>query len=417
VEFWDTPGFNALEDAHEETAQKALEEAEAILWVLDANQALSQSEFELIESIPDGDERLLVLLNKVDRFGPAEERAAAIEELTEYVEDNAAGRIAGCFAMSAKEALAVCTSDEPDDDGLADSGFSQFRSFLDSRIIERSGRIKTLEIARQLGDVVEEIEAFQTELVGKYELLGQEAAAIEDWLDELSGERPQERAKHEARVLEDRFDFVLTGIEREIRETISSRGSWLPKQMLARKGLSEEDTTFVLDLLSERLEDVLDRSRQAMLADVDEIEGAVAQRIGPIIQQLPLGDARAMNRRLDGFFDETRMLELLLEERVYGQLRARANGQIEAAGRDTLEQIRDSGQEGGPAWKAALRKLLPDTRGHLSRELTNWYGEFFLATHRFSDRVQRDLHLLKLEAEHRFDVSALARLTSGPTHS
>jgi small GTP-binding protein len=419
VEFWDTPGFNALEDAHEETAQKALDDAEAILWVLDANQALSHSEFELIEAIPNGSERLLVLLNKVDRLGPPGERDAQVQELLDYVQDNAAGRIAGCFAMSAKEALEVCTAADPDDplvdEGLAESGFSQFRDFLDSRIIERSGRIKTLEISRQLGDVTRDIEAFQAELVSKYETLGEEAASLTGWLDELSHERAgespdQARAKQEARALEDRFDFVLTGIEREIRETIRSRSSWLPKSMLSRKTLSEEDTTFVLDLLSERLEDVLARSRQTILADVDELEGAVAQRIGPIIQQLPLGDARAMNRRLEGFFDETRMLELLLEERVYGQLRARAIGQIEAAGRDALEQIRDSGQEGGPAWKSALRRLLPDTRGHLSRELTNWYREFFLATHRFSDRVQRDLHLLKLEAEHRFDVSALTRL-------
>jgi small GTP-binding protein len=426
VEFWDTPGFNALENAHEETAQKALEQAEAILWVLDANQALSQSEFELIEDIPDGDQRLLVLLNKVDRLGPPDAREAQVQELLDYVEDNAAGRIAGCFALSAKEAL---VSENMTTEDLATSGFSEFRNFLESHIIERSGHIKTLEIARQLGDVVTDLEACRTELVSKYEALGQEAAALDDWLDELSGRSgkgdhgKRERANHEARVLEDRFDFVLTGVEREIRETISSQGAslakaMLPKAVLSRKALSEEDTTFVLDLLSERLADVLERSRRTILADVDEIEASLAQRVGPIIQQLPLADARAMNRRLDGFFDETRMLDLLLEERVYGQLRARATGQIEAAGRETLDQIRDSGhadsdRQGGPTWKAALRRLLPDTRGHLSRELTNWYGEFFLATHRLSDRVQRDLHLLKLEAEHRFDVSALDRFLQG----
>ncbi|WP_168210514.1 tetratricopeptide repeat protein [Persicimonas caeni] len=408
VEFWDTPGFNALEDAHEETASRALEEAEAILWVLDANQALSHSEFEQIEKVPNGRERLLVLLNKIDRLGPADSRGPQVEELVDYVEENASARIAGCFPMTAKEALAHRTApeDEADAEALADTGFEAFRDFLESRIIERSGRIKTLEIARQLHDLVGDMTEFQRALVDKYDQLGGEAASLRGWLDELADERPEKHAKKEARALEDRFDFVLTGIEREIREALKSRGTWL-----TRKVLSEEDQTFILDLLSERLDDVLNRSRQTILADVDELEGAVAQRVGPIIQSLPLGDARAMNRRLEGFFDETRMLKLLLEERVYGQLRARATGQIEAAGQRALEEIRNSGQE-GPAWRAALRRLLPDTRGHLNRELAAWYEEFFLAACRFSDRVQRDLHLLKLEAEHHFDVSAVLQLAS-----
>lgn len=407
VEFWDTPGFNALQDAHEETASRALEEAEAILWVLDANQALSHSEFELIENVPDGRERLLVLLNKIDRLGPADSRAPQVKELVDYIDENAGGRIAGSFPMTAKEALAQRTQPEGERDeaALSQTGFTEFRTFLESRIIERSGRIKTLEIARQLRDLVANLTDFQRDLVDKYEELGNEAVALRGWLDELSEERPEKRAKKEARALEDRFDFVLTGIEREIREALKSRGTWL-----TRKVLSEEDQTFILDLLSERLDDVLDRSRQQILADIDELEGEVAQRVGPIIQALPLGEARAMNRRLEGFFDETRMLKLLLEERVYGQLRARATGQIEVAGQRALEEIRNSGQEQGPAWRASLRRLLPDTRTHLNRELAAWYREFFLAACRFSDRVQRDLHLLKLEAEHHFDVSALHQM-------
>ncbi|MFW6058171.1 MAG: dynamin family protein, partial [Persicimonas sp.] len=419
VEFWDTPGFNALADGHEETASRALEEAEAILWVLDANQALSQSEFELIESIPDGDERLLIVLNKVDRFGPADERQAPIDELMEYVEKNSAGRIAGCFALSALEALEATSSDaestgaRPSRSGSwagspgtgVNSGFEEFRGFLESNIVERSGRIKTLEIARQLGELVEDLGALQDELVDKYEALGDEATALSEWLDEHAQTQPEARAKEQARTLEDRFDFVLTGIEREIREAMSSRGRWL-----TRKVLTDEDKQFVLDLLSERLDDVLNRSRQTVENDVAELESNLAQRVGQIVGELPLSDARAMNRRLEGFFDESRVLKLLLEERVYGQLRARATGQIEAAGRRALEEIRDSSQHDGPDWKAALRRLLPDTRADLNRELAAWYAEFFLAASRFCDRVQRDLHLLKLEAEHHLDVSSVAEL-------
>jgi nitrate reductase assembly molybdenum cofactor insertion protein NarJ len=353
-----------------------------------------------------------VLLNKVDRFGPTEERAAAIEELTEYVEDNAAGRIAGCFALSALEALeAQSSTPEQPTPGTASlrlSGFENFRDFLESHIVERSGRIKTLEIARQLGELVDDLGALQDELVDKYEALGDEASSLSEWLDEHAHTQPEARAKAEARSLEDRFDFVLTGIEREIREAMSSRGRWL-----TRKVLADEDKQFVLDLLSERLEDVLNRSRQTVENGIAELESNLAQRVGQIVGELPLSDARAMNRRLEGFFDESRVLKLLLEERVYGQMRARATGQIEAAGRRALEEIGDSSQHDGRDWKTALRRLLPDTRADLNRELAAWYAEFFLAASRFCDRVQRDLHLLKLEAEHHFDVSSVAELASG----
>src|SRR5699024_6558653 len=94
---------------------------------------------------------------------------------------------------------------------------------------------------------------------------------------------------------------------------------------------------------------------------------------------------------------------MLLGERVYGQLKALGTGQISAGGPGALDAIRSA--QAGTA-RAALRPLLPDVREHLDRELVGWYMEFFLAARRFLDRVQRDLHLLKLEAGHRFDLSA-----------
>jgi small GTP-binding protein len=410
VEFWDTPGFNALEERHEETATRALDEAEAILWVLDANQALSQTEWTLIEDVPDSDERLILVLNKVDRLGEPGEREDVVEEIIEYVRDNAGHQIAGIFPMSALQALERRTGpagESRDDAGQDDdaSGFSTFTDFLDERVIQRSGRIKTLEIGRQLVGLVEDIMAFRDRATSTYEDLSGKVDELREWLVAQADEIPSTRAHEETVALQDQFDFVLTGVERELRETLRSRGT-----ILTRGVLADEDREFLLELLRERVDDVLDRSHRSVLTHVDGLEASLADRLGPIIGALELSDARAINRRLEGFYDESRVLEMLLEERVFGRLEAKARAKIDAAGWETLESIRDKSPEDVEQWKGELRRLLPSADEGLEAEIAQWYGEFFLAARRFSDRVQRDLNLLKMEAEHRFDVSDLLDL-------
>ncbi|MGM0559092.1 MAG: dynamin family protein, partial [Myxococcota bacterium] len=406
VEFWDTPGFNALEDRHEETATRALEEAEAILWVLDANQALSQTEWSLIEEVPDSRERLILVLNKVDRLGPPGERDEAVEEIIDYIRDNAGHEIAGVFPMSALQALEHRTDAAPEPTGGDDtSGFSTFTNFLDERVIQRSGRIKTLEIGRQLVALVEDILAFRTRATETYEGLSDSVARLQIWLDSQAEQVPDARAHEETVALRDKFDFVLTGVERELRETLRSRGT-----LLMRGVLADEDREFLLELLRERVDDVLERAHRSVLTHVDSLEAQLAERLGPIIQELELSDARAINRRLEGFYDESRVLEMLLEERVFGRLEAKARAKIDAAGWETLEAIRNKSPDDAEQWKGELRRLLPSADEALEAEIAQWYGEFFLAARRFSDRVQRDLNLLKMEAEHRFDVTELLDL-------
>jgi small GTP-binding protein len=406
VEFWDTPGFNALEERHEQTATRALDEAEAILWVLDANQALSQTEWSLIEEVPDSRERLILVLNKVDRLGAPGEREDAVEEIISYIRENAGHEIAGIFPMSALQALEARTAEASDTSDAPDSsGFSRFTDFLDERVIQRSGRIKTLEIGRQLVSLVEDILGFRAQAAATYERLSERVEDLKGWLDRQAETVPGARAHAETVALRDKFDFVLTGVERELRETLRSRGT-----ILMRGVLADEDREFLLGLLQERVDDVLDRAHRSVLTHVDGLEAELADRLGPIIQELELSDARAINRRLEGFYDEARVLEMLLEERVFGRLEAKARGKIDAAGWETLETIRNKSPDDVEQWKGELRRLLPSADETLEAEIAQWYGEFFLAARRFSDRVQRDLNLLKMEAEHRFDVTELLDL-------
>ncbi|MFB6374584.1 MAG: tetratricopeptide repeat protein [Bradymonadaceae bacterium] len=409
IHFWDTPGFNALEEGHDAIAQQALEEAEAILWVFDAKQTLTQTELERLESIAESDERLVVLLNKADELDDAQ-----VDELRTYLDDKLAGLAAGNFAVSARDALErALRDDEPD----GEAPFDAFRSFLDRHITQRAGRIKTLEVRRRLADLVDEIRASVDQLLDGYDRMAETLDEMADWIaaetaeetDRDGSERPtpSERAEREARSVADQFDFALTAVTREIREDLRPRGTFF-----ATKVLDEADRSFALSLFKQRLDDILDRSRRRVVEETGRLEEELTARVGEVLEQLSVLNTRTLNRRLEGLYDELRTQRLVLAERVYGQLRARIHGRVDAAGPGLLEEVKFDDSEQGTSLKQQLGTLLPDAETHVDDRLTDWYREFFLAAERFSDRVQRDLQLLRLEAEYRYDTTALRDLLS-----
>ena len=404
VNFWDTPGFNALVERHEKTATRALEQAEAILWVLDANQVLSQTEFERIESLPSGHERLLILINKIDRLGPpGQQRDEQIEELLDYVRENASDHMAGCFALSALEALRHRQSDDPREE--PGEGFAAFEAFFDRTIVQRSGRIKLIEARRHLARLVITLQAFSSGLMARYRRIREQLVSLRTWLDDQASGPLEGLAGRQTAALEDRVDFLLEGVAREIEEALRPRSSWT-----GRMALSEEDRRFVLELVGERLSSLLDRSQEQVFLELGGLEEGIAARMSPVLGALSLGDARAINRRLDGLFAELRVMKMLLTERAYGRLEARAEGLIEAAGQPVLRDIEERQGEPRRAWKEELGRLIPELDPTLKQELERFTTEYLAAAQAFVDRVDRDIALLELEARHRYDLGDLVGL-------
>ena len=369
---------------------------------MDSNQVLSQTEFEHIETLPGGAERLLVVVNKIDRLGPpSPSRDEAIAELTEYVDDEAGDHIAGCYPISALDALraAEAGTELPDD-----HPFALFRGHLHERLIGRAGRIKTLEGKRRLGTLLTEMSAFQSELLERYGELGSELGALQSWLVEEGFGRPARVAREELMALEDRVDFLLRAVVKEIEESLKARATLVR----TTHSLTEEDREFVLELVSERFVDLLEHSRDRVLADAANLETAIAGRVGPLTQRLSLQDARTLNRRLEGLFDELRVLKMLIAERVYGQLAAQSAGRLRAAGAGALDRI--VAHNDPTRWRAILRELIPDVRATFLSDLLDWYETFFAAADRFCERAARDIAVLELEARVRYDFSSLAAL-------
>lgn len=404
LHFEDTPGFNALDEDHDVIASRAIEEAEAVLWVFDANQTLTRTELEQLEAISNRSERLFVLLNKIDRLGTDETRRDDVDEIETYVADRIGDEVAGCFAVSALEALEARTSrNEEETSGERTGDFEIFESTLERECIRRAGRLKVLEIRDRLADLVDAIERTTDALEARYVESARQLEQLQTWLEDLEDEHPETFARREADTIEDQLDFALTSVAREIDEARRPRGTFFSEMVL-----DDEDRRFVLNLLEERLEAILERSRRRVSNDVDRIESTIAQKMGPILEALSLAHARSIDRRLEGLFDEIRAMELLLDERVYGQLQARAIGQIEAAGLSTLRDLESDDDES--TLKHHLRELIPATREPIREDLQQWYREFLFAVRRFSDRVRRDLHLLQLEAEYRYDTNPLIDL-------
>ena len=72
VEILDTPGFNAPDPRHADVARSALEEADVAVWLLDATQAMKQSEREVLEEARRIRLPVQMLVNKADRLGEAD---------------------------------------------------------------------------------------------------------------------------------------------------------------------------------------------------------------------------------------------------------------------------------------------------------------------------------------------------------
>ena len=422
MHFWDTPGFNALEERHEDVARQALEEAEAILWMMDANQVLSQSEFERIQNIPSGEERLIVIINKIDRLGPHGEREDDVSHLIDYVTGNAGKYIAGCYPVSALEAqqaqrarsqASVEAQDDPAfvshiQTQLVQSGLTAFQEHLQQKIVQRAGRIKTIEGQRHLGVLLDEVARHKRAILDHYTRQLATLSELGEWIDGLQHGRPRRVAGFELMELEDGVEFMWRAITREIDEALHPSSSWVSRRLV----LNEEDRDYLIQLIEDRFSSLLAASRDRVLHDVRTIEAELAERVGPLLGAMALQDARALGRRLEGFQDEVGVLKLLLEERVYGRLMARARGQVEAAAGKVLEEIARVGSrdEDVKLWKGMLRPLIPSLKDGLSLELEQWYATFIESAERFCARARADLELLELEVEWRLDFGKLRTL-------
>jgi small GTP-binding protein len=186
VEIIDTPGFNAPDPRHTEVALSAFEEADAAIWVLDATQAMKQSERAVLEEAKRAKVPVQILVNKADRLSAAElERVMA--SVDEALVDAQIGSWAPPLPLSAKRALAGKLGDAK---ALEDSGWGMVAGMLDERIASRHAELKERALRRRASRILAALAAQahaeaecrrldEDALASRAHAIGQAAVAIE----------------------------------------------------------------------------------------------------------------------------------------------------------------------------------------------------------------------------------------------
>jgi GTP-binding protein EngB required for normal cell division len=152
VEILDTPGFNAPDPRHADVARSALEEADVAVWLLDATQAMKQTEREVLEEARRIRLPVQMLVNKADRLGAAD-LARVMVSVTEALETTQVGSWGPPLALSAKKALASKVS-ASGDEALAASGWPAVQALLEEQIVAHSAELKERALRRRATSLV-----------------------------------------------------------------------------------------------------------------------------------------------------------------------------------------------------------------------------------------------------------------------
>jgi cellulose synthase operon protein C len=153
VEILDTPGFNAPDQRHTDAARSAFEEADAAIWLLDANQPLKQSERRILEEAKTARLPVQILVNKADRLKP-EDLSTVMGNVAASLAETGLTSWAEPIALSARLALQGKLGDA---DALAKSNWELVQRLLDEELIARSDELKERGLRRRGARVVGEL--------------------------------------------------------------------------------------------------------------------------------------------------------------------------------------------------------------------------------------------------------------------
>ena len=154
VEILDTPGFNAPDSQHARVARSAFEEADVAVWLLDATQAMKQSERVVLDEARRIRLPVQMLVNKADRLS-APDLARVMESVIEALAETRIGTWGPPIAFSAKRALASRLGTAgADTASLEASGWPAVQALLDQQIVGRSAELKERALRRRSAALV-----------------------------------------------------------------------------------------------------------------------------------------------------------------------------------------------------------------------------------------------------------------------
>jgi GTP-binding protein EngB required for normal cell division len=203
----DTPGIGSVNPEHGEATRRFIDRADAVLFLVNTDPVISQSERHFLNFLRDYVSRFVFVVTKIDRFSPRE-RQQSVAYTARTIEQYAGLARPPIFPISAK--LAVLGRSEPDEVKYAASGFPAFLGGLHRFLVESRGQdFLNKHAGLTLGEVRHLISTTLIELQGT-------TAGIDPTLARLEQTRPAPNGESGAR--RHRLRVRLAELEELLRE-------------------------------------------------------------------------------------------------------------------------------------------------------------------------------------------------------
>ncbi|MCB9580745.1 MAG: dynamin family protein [Polyangiaceae bacterium] len=299
VELIDTPGFNAPEAAHAETARAAFQEAHVAVWLLDAAQPLKDSERLRLDEIAALGVPLLVLLNKRDRLASDADVEAALAHVRAGLDGAGLALEHPPCALSARLALQGRAGDAA---ALEGSHWHEVEALVDAVLVEREaplrervlrGRAARLS-ARLAAEAEEHVERARVER----ERHAEQSRALADAAARVRSDRARVAAELEA-VLE----AALKTLAEDVSPVHGTEG-----ERSARRFVSQRARNLLGTPIAARAIELLELSdagaRRRVETRLAPVVSALVAAISPVLQHPGTESASATETLIDIMVDE-----------------------------------------------------------------------------------------------------------------
>lgn len=227
----DSPGLNAPFPEHAKTTERFLAQADAILWLFNADAAGKAGEQVFLAKLGEHRRKVIAVVNMIDLVPRAE-----VPDVLEGIEADFPGTFATVFGVSAKRALEAQSAE--DAKGYERSGMPALVAWMESNLLASSRRVKEEAVREKIREVVADVRAAREEFDRTVE---QSAGAIK-------------QAKHDVKIwAQGPLRQVVAEQYASMRRELEAALDDAAVQMAARSGAAEPATFATVEPIANRL--------------------------------------------------------------------------------------------------------------------------------------------------------------------
>lgn len=257
VSLVDTPGTNSVIKQHQEVTEDFIPRADLVLFITSIDRPLTESERQFLSFIQKWGKKIIIVLNKIDTKDEAE-----ISEVISFVDDKCREMLGFkplIFPVAAKLALSAKLGSHPRD--WTRSRFEELEDYIFNKLSERERlHLKLLSPLDSANTVAKKL---QTEYLGKFDLLSEDAAKISHLEEQLEAARVELHSNFQ------KFVLKVDGLIVELRD---SGVDFLDRNVRVRNiNLLRSETKFLEEFERQVLKDWRDKMDQNVNESVDWI--------------------------------------------------------------------------------------------------------------------------------------------------